>query len=66
MAHYYVNDDAQEGGEHEVHTKECAWLPNNRTYLGLFDCCEDAIAEAKKRDYNADGCFWCSRDCHTR
>ena len=36
MARYYVNKNAQQNGDHEVHTTGCQWLPKseNRIYLG--------------------------------
>ena len=66
MNHYYVNDNAQPTGEHEVHTSTCQYLPSNRTYLGYFSSCKDAVAKAKTIYSNVDGCFFCSRPCHTR
>jgi len=68
MAEYYVNKNAQLTGEHEVHTSTCPYLPdqNNRLYLGTFYSCNDAIVEAKKYYSNVDGCFYCSKECHTR
>lgn len=68
MAIYYVNQNAQTGGEHEVHKSDCSYLPKeeNRTYLGTFDNCKDAVKEAKKYYSNVDGCYYCCNDCHTR
>lgn len=65
---YYVNNNAQSNGDHEVHNDSCSYLPNaqNRTYLGSFSNCKDAVTEAKKTYSKADGCFFCSSDCHTR
>jgi len=36
MTRYYVNDNAQRNGDHEVHALGCKWLPKkeNREYLG--------------------------------
>ena len=68
MARYYVNDTAQaSSGDHEVHRQGCTWMPNpeNRTYLGDFETCYPAVRAAKRIYPNADGCYWCSRDCHT-
>lgn len=47
---YYVNDRAQANGDHEVHREGCQYLPMpaNRTYLGSFDNCDDAVSAAKK------------------
>lgn len=65
---YYVNTQAQSGGEHEVHTGDCSYLPNveNRKYLGYFDNCKDALAEAKKTYSNVDGCYYCCNSCHKK
>jgi hypothetical protein len=67
MAAYYMNKNAQENGDHEVHRTGCAWMPaeHNRKYLGDFTNCRDAVREAKKIDSDADGCAHCSPDCHT-
>lgn len=66
---YYVNKKAQSNGDHEVHAETCSYLPDvtNREYLGEFASCKGAVDEAKRRGYSkADGCFFCSPDCHTR
>lgn len=65
---YYVNKNAQPTGEHEVHNSSCSYLPdeNNRIYLGNFTSCKDAVREAKKHYANVDGCYYCSRECHTK
>ncbi|MGG6231828.1 hypothetical protein [Tenacibaculum sp. SDUM215027] len=67
MARYYVNKNAQTNGDHEVHKLECTWIPNveNRIYLGEFDNCKDAVKEAKKHYTKVNGCYYCSRECHT-
>lgn len=64
---YYVNQNAQSNGDHEVHTDTCSHLPDaqNRTYLGLFDSCRHAVAEAKKIYPKSNGCYFCSRACNT-
>ncbi|HEX8392938.1 MAG TPA: hypothetical protein VF665_11320 [Longimicrobium sp.] len=64
---YYVNDEAQANGDHEVHKTGCAWMPEkNRTYLGEFDSCEGAVTKAKKTyPRTANGCYYCSNACHT-
>lgn len=65
---YYVNKNAQSTGEHEIHKSTCFKLPNaeNRLYLGEFDNSYDAKEEAKKYYSNADGCFYCCPEIHTR
>jgi len=64
---YYVNKNAQANGDHEVHTVTCSFLPeaDNRIYLGDLAGCRPAVREAKKRYPQSNGCFYCSRDCHT-
>ena len=68
MALYYVNKNAQQTGEHEVHTSSCSYLPSegNRIFLGYFDSCAAAVKEAKKYYTQVDGCYHCCRPCHTR
>ena len=67
MARYYVNKNAQSNGDHEVHRTGCSWLPNaeNRIYLGDFFSCYFAVAEARKFYRQVNGCYFCSKDCHT-
>ena len=68
MASYYVNQNAQNNGDHEVHTSGCSWLPSveNRIYLGEHSSCHSAVLEAKKYYSQVNGCYYCSRDCHTQ
>lgn len=67
MAYYYVNRNAQANGDHEVHALGCSHMPDlaNRVYLGNFDRCQPAVREAKKTYPTANGCYYCSIDCHT-
>jgi hypothetical protein len=67
MALYYINKNAQDNGDHEVHTTGCTYMPavENRTYLGDFASCQEAVTEARKNYTKANGCYFCSRDCHT-
>lgn len=67
MAQYYVNKEAQHNGDHEVHTSECSHLPSetNRLYLGSFSTCHEAVLEARKHYTQVNGCYYCSRPCHT-
>ena len=66
--HYYVNTNPEKGQNHEVHADGCNKMPlsKNRSYLGYFSNCSQAVEEAKKTYSDADGCFWCSRACHIR
>lgn len=68
MPDYYVNTRPQvPSGDHEVHTPGCAFFPNveNALYLGWFASCHGAVIRAKQTYPTANGCFFCSRDCHT-
>ena len=67
MAFYYVNKNAQSNGDHEVHTTGCKWLPivENRIYLGDFATCYSAVTKARKHYTQVNGCYFCSKDCHT-
>lgn len=66
MPEYVMNKNAQSNGDHEVHVKGCAHGPalQNQHSLGIHAYCNSAVAAAKKINPKADGCFFCSRDCH--
>lgn len=68
MKKYYVNNNAQSNGDHEVHQEDCIYLPlpQNRTDLGYFSNCNDAVKEAKKYYTQVNGCKYCSKECHTQ
>lgn len=68
MAPYYVNKKAQANGNHEVHNSTCILMPakENSKYLGVFDNCFDAVLEAKRYFPQANGCYICSNECHTK
>ncbi|NAS31992.1 hypothetical protein GTQ40_13485 [Flavobacteriaceae bacterium R38] len=68
MADYYVNDNIQSNGDHEVHKENCYWLSFvlNKTYLGNHSTCHSAIKEAKKTYPQSNGCYFCSNECHTQ
>ncbi len=67
MKKYYVNDSAQPNGDHEVHDENCIYLPliKSKTYLGEFYSCKNAVIVAKKHYSQSNGCYHCSKDCHT-
>jgi len=67
MDRYYVNKNAQDNGDHEVHKSGCEWMPDaeNRLYLGEFATCHGAVREAKKYYPQSNGCYYCSNECHT-
>ncbi|MBC9913892.1 hypothetical protein [Chitinophaga varians] len=64
---YYVNNNAQSNGDHEIHVDTCYYFPmmHNRTYLGEFETCQEAVREAKKRYEKSNGCVDCCWLCHT-
>ena len=65
MPNYYVSHRAQENGDHEVHAQYCAYLPADLLYLGNFATCYEAVERARELYRQVNGCFWCSRSCHT-
>lgn len=67
MPRYYVNKNAQSNGDHEVHKSGCTWMPEeqNSLFLGTFTSCHGAVREAKKYYFQSNGCYYCSRECHT-
>ncbi|MDR3125806.1 MAG: hypothetical protein LBU20_01930 [Candidatus Nomurabacteria bacterium] len=69
MLHYYVNQNEQDNGDHEVHDENCSWLPDvgNREYLGLFNNCRDAVTKAQLLHpyWRINGCYFCCNPCHT-
>ena len=67
MAYYYVNQNAQPNGDHEVHRTGCYWLSlvKNPLYLGDYDSCPAAVRQAKQTYRSANGCLHCSEACHT-
>lgn len=67
MERYYVNMDAQDNGDHEVHKTDCEWMPlqQDRIDLGEFPSCHEAVRKAKEYYTQSNGCFCCSKECHT-
>lgn len=66
MAKYYVENEAQLNGDHEVHVETCPRLPPNSAFVGEFTNCFEALRAARKHYIWANGCTLCSRPCHTR
>lgn len=66
MPRYYVNIHAQSNGDHEVHKEGCSYMPSseNRINLGDFSNCHSAVRKAEDLFPTADGCYWCSPECH--
>lgn len=68
MAFYYVNENAQANGDHEVHTDGCNFMPEpqNKRLLGMFNNCRDAVSKAKAEHFRqSNGCYYCCNECHT-
>lgn len=67
MSRYYVNDNAQSNGDHEVHKSGCDYMPQdrNRTFLGNHSHCMFAVQEARKHYNQVNGCYYFSNSCHT-
>ena len=68
MYRYYANKNPQSDGVHEVHREGCSYMPSsqNQHYLGMYSNCHDAVEKASTYFSIVDGCFYCSRECHTR
>ena len=68
MTRYYVNKNAQPNGDHEVHEENCPFIPapGNSQYLGNFESCYEAVKEAQKYYHQVNGCYYCSKPCHTQ
>lgn len=68
---YYINKHQQSNGDYEVDESSCAYLPllENRIYLGEFSTCKEAVDETKikfpSNKNNINGCYYCSKSCHT-
>ena len=67
MPDYYVNKNEQNNGDHKVHVVGCAWLDvvADKLYLGDFLCCHEAVVTAQIFYPQSNGCYYCSRECHT-
>lgn len=67
MYYYYVNDNAQSNGDHEVHRDTCSYLVliASKTPLGYFVNAIGAVAKAKTYYQQSNGCAYCSPEAHT-
>jgi len=69
MPNFTVNKNAQPAtGDHEVHnlasTRGCLPSVENRTDLGSFESCGDAVDAARNLYTDVNGCYWCAITCH--
>lgn len=64
---YYVNNNEQSNGDHEVHVSTCYYFARmySRMYLGEFETCQEAVREARKHYQKVNGCLTCCKPCHT-
>lgn len=67
MPRYYVNNNSQPNGDHEVHLQGCYWLrqATSTRDLGDHPHCHSAVAAAKVFYPTANGCATCAPSCHT-
>ena len=67
MAYFYVNRNSQANGDHEVHTTGCSFMPQteNRIFLGDHTSCGLAVKKAREYYSQVNGCYYCSKPCHT-
>ncbi|MCA1064297.1 hypothetical protein LCL98_12690 [Rossellomorea aquimaris] len=67
MAQFYVNQNQQSNGEHEVHMEGCDFMPfeKNLLELGGHSSCSSAIQKAKETYDQVNGCHHCTPECHT-
>ncbi|EKK7306930.1 hypothetical protein PO688_000001, partial [Listeria monocytogenes] len=54
MITYYFNNKADDKGRHEVHERTCRYLPENKTEIGVFSSCQDAIRQAKLQHFQKE------------
>ncbi|HCS21252.1 MAG TPA: hypothetical protein DIW47_11945 [Bacteroidetes bacterium] len=65
MARYFINNKAQANGDHEVHKQGCTFMPADKTELGEHSNCYSAIIIAKDSYSRVNGCYFCSKECHS-
>lgn len=67
MSRYYVNKNAQNNGDHEVHTTGCSYMPKeeNKISLGICQNYQEAVRKAKDHYSQSNGCYYCCNACHT-
>ena len=64
MEKYYVNRNAQSGGEHEVHKEGCDWMPDTPIYLGILRRLLGGDKKGENLFPDVDGCYWCCNESH--
>ncbi len=66
MNTYYVSNQAQPNGDHEVHADGCRHLPKTTgiKHLGEYSTCFPAVVAAKSLYPQSNGCRHCCNQCH--
>ena len=59
MTHFFVDNNAQPDGAHEVHAVGCKRMATDKRYLGDFMSCEQASFEARKEYWQTAPCVRC-------
>ncbi|MFC6101893.1 hypothetical protein [Olivibacter domesticus] len=59
---YYLNEEPQPSGVHEIHADGCKFLPVRRVYLGYYANSEDATRNAKQFYEDVSVCEHCVTD----
>lgn len=64
MAKYYLNKNAQENGDMEIHAESCKYFPaeKNRILIGDYPNAEEALKAIREK---IDGCVHCSKEAHS-
>lgn len=69
MAYYYINENQQPNGDHEIHTTGCPHPPlmENRIEIGNYTNSHQALAAARARwpKSQINGCAYCCPEINT-
>lgn len=65
MKKFYVSDNPDETGMHQIHDEDCIHLPPifYRKYLGRFDISFEAMETARRYFKRVKGCQHCTSEC---
>jgi hypothetical protein len=66
MNDFYINKNADEHDNHEVHRNDCIFLPSphNREMLGCFNTSQKAVIAAQRKYARVDGGWFCCPESH--
>ena len=66
MNDFYVNKNADEHDNHEVHCEGCIFPPDvrSREMLGRFNTSQEAVIAAQRKYARVDGCWFCCPESH--